>query len=121
EFNSILGSDDKNALFLNLDYGLGLGIMINQQIYYGKSGFAGEFGHIPIFQNEIICHCGKKGCLETEASGRALIRMFEEKLREGSSSILNLEPGNIKLTDILDAANNDDTLAIELIARIGEN
>lgn len=121
EFYSNNMQDDKNALFLNLDYGLGMGIMINDEIYYGKSGFAGEFGHIPFFKNEIICHCGKKGCLETEASGWALTRMFKEKIREGSSSIIKLDPEEIELHHIIEAAKSDDTLAIELIAKIGEN
>lgn len=123
EFNSGVVSGEKNVVFLNLDYGLGMGIMINGQPYYGKSGFAGEFGHIPVFNNEIICHCGKKGCLETEASGWALTRMFQEKVKEGSSTVIsrqNISTDNIRLEDIIEAAKNDDVLAIELIAGIGE-
>lgn len=121
EFSSGVVKDEKNVLFLNLDHGLGMGIMINSQLYYGKSGFAGEFGHIPIFKNEIICHCGKKGCLETEASGWALVRMFKEKLKAGSSTVITRDVDEIELEDIIAAANNDDTLAIELVAEIGEN
>lgn len=121
EFSTGVVKDEKNVLFLNLDYGLGMGIMLNSQLYYGKSGFAGEFGHIPIFKNEIICNCGKRGCLETEASGWALTRMFKEKLNGGSSTVITREIDEIELEDIIEAANNDDTLAIELIAEIGEN
>lgn len=123
EFSSGIVKDEKNVLFLNLDYGLGMGILINSQLYYGKSGFAGEFGHIPSFKNEIICHCGKKGCLETEASGWALTRIFQAKLKSGSSSAVTSKVQSIediRLEDIIEAANNDDTLAIELIAEIGE-
>lgn len=121
EFTTGIAHHEKNVLFLNLDYGLGMGIMINSQLYYGRSGFAGEFGHMPIFNNEILCHCGKKGCLETEASGWALTRLFKEKLTEGSSSILSGRPLNeIQLSDIIEAAGKDDVLAIELIAEIGE-
>ncbi len=123
EFSSGTVNNEKNVLFLNLDYGIGMGVMINSQLYYGKSGFAGEFGHIPIFNNEIICHCGKKGCLETEASGWALTRIFKERIIQGSSSLLTSQMQNmeeISLTSIIDAANNDDTLAIELIAEIGD-
>lgn len=115
--------DEKNVLFLNIDYGIGLGILIDGQLYYGKSGFSGEFGHIPVFNNEIICHCGKKGCLETEASGAALIRMFREKLKAGSSSILTktIDAEDLQLDDVIDAARHDDTLAIDLIGKVGEN
>ena len=114
---------EKNVLFVNVDYGVGLGILINSEIYYGKSGFSGEFGHIRFFDNEIICNCGKKGCLETEASGFALIRKFKEKIEQGSTSILvkkNKSIESITLTDIIQAAKNEDVLCIELLAEIGE-
>lgn len=123
EFSNGVVNEEKNVLFVNLDHGIGLGILINGQLYYGKSGFAGEFGHIPFFNNEIICHCGKKGCLETEASGQALLRIFREKLDEGSSTVItrkNKRPEDVTLEDIIQAAINDDVLAIELIAEIGE-
>ena len=92
-------------------------------MYYGKSGYSGEIGHIPLFENEILCHCGKKGCLETEASGWALVRMFKQKLQEGSSSVLSgqYKVRDIEMEDIIHAANNDDVLAIELIEEIGRN
>lgn len=124
EFSSGVVKGEKDVLFLNLDYGIGLGIVINGQLYYGKSGFAGEFGHTPMFDNEILCRCGKKGCLETEASGWALIRKVKEKMLEGSTSVLFQKFKNIddiKMEDVIAAANNDDILAIELIAEIGEN
>ncbi len=115
--------NEKNVLYVNIDYGIGLGILIDGKIYYGKSGFSGEFGHIPFFNNEIICHCGKKGCLETEASGNALLRLFKEKVEAGSSSLLTKkykQLNEVKLQDIIEAAQNEDTLCIELIAQIGE-
>ena len=124
EFSSGIVKEEKDVLFLNLDYGIGLGILVDGQLYYGKSGYSGEFGHIPMFDNEILCHCGKKGCLETEASGWALTRMFKEKLKDGSSSSLTSEKkdiGDIGMDDIIFAANHDDVLAIELIEQIGGN
>ncbi|WP_236612902.1 ROK family protein [Cesiribacter andamanensis] len=123
EFSSGIVGDEKDVLFLNIDYGIGMGIMINGQLSYGKSGYSGEVGHIPLFQNEIICQCGKKGCLETEAAGWALVNMFRERLLQGSSSLLSLaklSPQDIKLEDIIEAAQKDDVLSIELLAEIGE-
>jgi predicted NBD/HSP70 family sugar kinase len=115
---------EKNVLFVNLDYGIGLGILIDGKVYYGKSGFSGEFGHIPFFNNEIICHCGKKGCLETEASGNALLRKFREKIKQGYTSAAlkkNKKVEDITLNDIVLAGQNEDVLIIELLAEIGEN
>lgn len=124
EFCAGVVAKEKDVLFLNLDYGIGVGILIDGQLYYGKSGYAGELGHIPIFDNELICHCGKKGCLETEASGWALTRMFREKLLEGSTSVLSINdrlPETITMEEIIQAAKNEDVLAIELIAKVGES
>jgi len=116
-------TNEKNVLFVNMDYGIGLGVLIDGKIYYGKSGFSGELGHIPFFDNELICHCGKKGCLETEASGTALIRRFKERLEQGSSSSVTKKVKQLKdvtLTDLIQAALSEDMLCIELLAEIGE-
>ena len=80
---------EKDIIFVNVSWGLGIGIIIDGKIYTGKSGFSGEFGHTNVFDNEIICHCGKKGCLETEASGSALHRILIERIQNGESSILS--------------------------------
>ncbi len=123
EFHNGVVQNEKNVLFINLDYGIGLGIFIDGQMYYGKSGFGGEFGHIPLFHNEIICQCGKKGCLETEASGQALIRLFRERVEQGataSNAGKSLPLTDLRLTNIIEATNNEDVLCIELVAEIGE-
>ena len=70
EYTCGKSKDESNVLYLHMGRGVAIGIVVDGQLYYGKSGFAGEFGHIPFFDNEIICSCGKKGCLETEASGK---------------------------------------------------
>ncbi|WP_295728462.1 ROK family transcriptional regulator [uncultured Muribaculum sp.] len=114
---------EKDFLYINLSWGLGLGIVINGSVYGGKSGFAGELGHVNTFDNEEMCHCGKKGCLETEVSGMALHRELLREVRAGKSSILSArmadEPENVSLSDIVDAVNSDDSLCIELVEEIG--
>lgn len=118
------GNGQKNVFFINVSWGLGLGLIVEGKLYYGKSGFSGEFGHINAFDNEVICQCGKKGCLETEASGSFIHRRLLEKIAEGNSSVLDQRVKNnekITLEDIIEAANNDDMLAIELIETVGNN
>lgn len=109
---------EKDIIFVNASWGLGIGIIIDGKIYKGKSGFAGELGHIVCYDNEILCHCGKKGCLETEVSGMALYRKLKERMGKGEiSSLSNLE--TITLDDIIQATNNDDVMCIEIIEEIG--
>lgn len=115
---------EKNIIFVNISWGLGIGIIIDGKVYNGKSGFAGEFGHINIFDNEIICHCGKKGCLETEASGSALHRILLERINKGENSILSQRATQktppLTLDEIIEAANKEDLLCIEIIEEIGQ-
>jgi predicted NBD/HSP70 family sugar kinase len=54
---------EKNMLFLNITWGLGMGIIVDGRLSYGKSGFSGEIGHFPLLNNNQICQCGKMGCL----------------------------------------------------------
>lgn len=122
EFISGEVNGEKNVLFVNVSWGLGLGIITDGKLYYGKSGFAGEFGHIIAFDNDVICHCGKKGCLETGASGSFIYRRFMEKVAEGNSTVLEnrIKKGEaIIQEDILNAALHEDMLAIELIEEVG--
>lgn len=115
---------EKDILFVNISWGLGIGIVVDGKIYTGKSGFSGEFGHINVFDNEILCHCGKKGCLETEASGSALHRILLERIARGESSILSeraAETGNpLTLDEIIAAVEKEDLLCIEIVEEIGQ-
>lgn len=115
---------EKNIIFVNVSWGLGIGIIIDGKVYTGKSGFSGEFGHINVFENEILCHCGKKGCLETEASGSALHRILLERIDNGEISILsnriNMKENPLTLDEIIAAVNKEDLLCIEIIEEIGK-
>lgn len=114
---------EKDIVFINISWGLGSAFIIDGKIYTGRSGFSGEFGHFSVFDNEIICRCGKKGCLETEVSGSALHRILCEKVKNGQSSILSKRiltgETSVTLEEIVDATNKEDILCIELVEEIG--
>ena len=112
----------RDMLFINLSWGLGMGMIIDGKLSYGKSGFSGEIGHFPMLNNGQICQCGKIGCLETGASGSALHRIFLEKLKEGKVSSISAKfpnPEDIDIEDILGALMEEDMLAIECVEEIG--
>ncbi|MGB3774025.1 MAG: ROK family protein [Leeuwenhoekiella sp.] len=113
----------KNALVLSMDWGIGMGIIMGGKIQDGASGFAGEFGHIPFIDDGLLCHCGKRGCLETEASGLALVRKTKAGLKNGQTSALNAlsdqDHKNMDPSVIVDAANKGDQFAIHMLATIG--
>lgn len=115
-------NNEKNMLFINLSWGLGMGMVLDGKLSYGKSGFSGEIGHFPMLDNGKICQCGKIGCLETGASGSALHRIFVEKIKEGKASSISSKfenPEDIGIDDIVEALMEEDVLAIECVEEIG--
>lgn len=122
EYMSGLNKNFKNLLYVNIGWGLGLGIIINGRLYYGMDGYSGEIGHIHQYDNNIMCHCGKKGCVETEISGRAIHRKLLERIKKGEISVLSgrvKEGHDITMNDIIEAENKEDPLVLELIEDIG--
>lgn len=119
-----LAKEKSNVLLINIGSGIGLGIIINGEIYHGNSGFSGEFGHIQMDPEGELCYCGKIGCLETIASGTALVKKSQQMIRNGKNTIITKmvedDIDQIKLRDIINAANNGDLFAIELIEEAGE-
>jgi predicted NBD/HSP70 family sugar kinase len=123
-FGEYLNLNDryKNMLYINAGWGLGLGIVINGELYYGKDGYSGEFGHNPGYNNNILCHCGKKGCIETEVSGSAISRKIIERIRKGESSVLSdIVETKEALTpkDIIGAVEKEDPLTIDIVSQTG--
>ncbi|SHF69780.1 Sugar kinase of the NBD/HSP70 family, may contain an N-terminal HTH domain [Salegentibacter echinorum] len=114
-----------NVLVISMDWGIGLGIIMGGKMHSGESGFAGEFGHIPMNEDGLLCHCGKRGCLETEASGLALVRKTKEGLEAGQTSVLNNlnkeELQKLEPETIIEAANKGDQFAINTLSEIGIN
>lgn len=109
-----------HALCVNINECIGLGMILNGRPYTGFNGMAGEFGHIRIAGSEELCYCGKTGCLETIASGRAIVKAAEEAIRAGQATSIVSEKGKVKLADIIRAAKQDDMFAIELLQKAGE-
>jgi Transcriptional regulator/sugar kinase len=122
EYMSGIAGDAGNILFLNVGWGLGMGMVLDGGMFYGKSGFSGEVGHFPMLDNNQRCRCGKIGCLETGASGFALHRLVMERIRQGQASSLTEKYNkgeDVSLDDILDAISKEDVVAIECIEEVG--
>ncbi|WP_447640044.1 MULTISPECIES: ROK family transcriptional regulator [Chitinophagaceae] len=114
----------KNALVLLMDWGVGLGIIMDGKVQEGASGYSGEIGHIPFENNGTLCYCGKRGCLETMVSGMALTKMAREGIVAGQNTILqDLADHKIEQIDpymIVSAANKGDLFSIKLLSHLGD-
>jgi len=114
----------KSAMVINLGWGIGLGLVMNGELFRGHEGLAGEFSHIPLFFNNRLCSCGKSGCLETEASLLVVIEKAREGIRHGR--LTTLKNGDFLTADtdkasiaVIKAAEKGDKFAVELLSEAG--
>ncbi len=93
------GCGYKNVFYATIGTGIGTGIVLDGEIYHGRTGAAAEGGHVSVDYRGTLCACGKPGCIEVLASGPAIARRAREKVMAGrNSSMLDLAGG--KLTAI---------------------
>ena len=112
------GKDE--VMVINIGWGIGLGMIINGILFRGFTGYAGELSHIPISESDTLCECGKKGCLETEATLRVITAKAIKDIEEGSISGLKPESNLEQMAEkIMIAANKGDQYSIELLSDMG--
>ncbi len=114
----------QNVMVVNVGWGVGLGIILQGEIFRGYNGFAGELSHISLFSNNKMCNCGKSGCLETEASLVVIVEKAIQGLQEGKlTSLTNLSSVDVDQSwnFIKEAALKGDKFSIELLSDVGYN
>lgn len=92
------GSSYRNVFYVSLGTGIGTGMVLDHRLYHGRTGVAGEGGHMTIDFSGPQCGCGKRGCIEMYASGTAIGRSARQRLREdvgAKSRMLDIAGGNI--------------------------
>lgn len=114
------GRGEKNLAFIKVGSGIGAGLMINQQIYGGTTGSAGEIGHLTVDENGPLCACGNHGCLEAFAGGHAIAYQARQLVASGKRTLLSeKDPAALTARDVADAACRGDLPAQEIIKRSG--
>lgn len=114
------GRGEKNLAFIKVGSGIGAGLIINQQIYGGTTGSAGEIGHLTVDENGPLCACGNHGCLEAFAGGHAIASQARELVASGKRTLLSEKiPELISAYDVAEAARRGDLAAQEIIKRSG--
>jgi glucokinase len=92
------GKAHRSVFYATIGTGIGTGIVLNGRIYHGRTGAAGEGGHMTIDCDGALCACGKRGCIETLASGPAIARSARAQLATQigkPSGLLDLAKGDI--------------------------
>jgi glucokinase len=119
------GVGHRLVMCITMGTGIGGALVIDNRVFRGANGMAGEFGHIQVVPNGHRCECGNRGCWEQYASGNALVRDARELVLAGSPVahyLRDVVGGDVSaLTGpiITQAARDGDPLAVELLADIG--
>lgn len=110
----------EEVMVVNVGWGIGLGMIINGVLFRGYTGYAGELSHIPISDSDILCDCGKRGCLETEGTLKVVTDKAMKGIKQGNVSGLKYIDNPEKMSEaIMVAANKGDQYAIELLSDMG--
>lgn len=112
--------DNQNFVVLNVEEGVGGSIYLNDMLYHGYGSMSGELGHMVVKRNSLEkCSCGKKGCLETEVSNRAIIKKIMAQIRinnQYSSLKKVLDEGKkLEIKDVLEGVEERDMLSLSVV------
>lgn len=111
-----------NLVAIKLGRGIGAGIVLNGQLYQGDGFGAGEIGHITVEPDGELCRCGNRGCLETVATERAMIRRAVSLLDEHPTSVLHTsigKTGELTSEALRQALDQGDPLALQVVTEAG--
>jgi glucokinase len=117
------GRGARNMCYVTFSTGYGIGIIINNQLYVGHTGTAGELGHVVIDIGGPLCTCGKRGCIMAYACGIGISRMAYEQINAGADTLLRrmAPPGGQRMSgeQVAEAAQQGDTIAREILRTAG--
>jgi len=122
EYKVGAGRGSRDMFYVTIGTGIGGAIILDGKLWFGASGFAGEFGHITIDAEGVECICGNTGCLETVASAPNIVRRANERLyRDNTSSLSKLALNrDFTAADIAREAKQGDDFALLMIERTGK-
>lgn len=112
-----------NLVVIKAGRGVGAGIVLNGELFYGDHYSAGEIGHLRMIPDGERCRCGNTGCLETLVSTRTLVRRAREIAAQQPHSQLNrlvAAPEEINSDVVLQAFQAGDPFVCQLIAEAGD-
>jgi glucokinase len=105
----------KDFIILTLGTGMGSGIVVNGELVYGYTGFAGELGQTIVVPGGRACGCGRQGCLETYVSAPGLVRTVLYLLSDmkEESLLRRIAPSGLTAKLIAEEAEKGDIIALK--------
>ena len=109
------GKQWSDLIYIDVDMGIGSGLIIDGKIKVGANSIAGEFGHITIDLNGPVCNCGNRGCLEAMSSGIAVLKELSRQLDEEEDHPLYAKRKELVIEDVFEMVRKNDLLTISIL------
>lgn len=110
--------ESENYVVLNVSEGIGSSIFVNGNLLSGHGFISGEIGHVVMDRSSLRrCSCGKRGCLEAEASNKAIINRLVSMIKLNNYSSLKeklTSKGEIGILDVIDGVKERDFLSTKI-------
>ncbi len=118
------GKNVSSMVMAAIGTGIGGGIIVDNELLFGRDGSAGEFGHINVEPDGILCGCGSRGCLECYASGpaiagaalRSLVQQNDTLIRD----LVQNDYNKVTAAVVAQAAEQGDRVATEILSNAGK-
>jgi len=124
EYKYGAGRGYKHMIMLTIGTGVGGAVITDSRMLRGGFGIAGELGHIRVVPDGLLCGCGQHGCLESYASGSALLRAAKELAASGDPEGARLreieaEAGKLTGLEVYQAILEGDAGALRILGELG--
>lgn len=116
--------DFKNFAIITLGTGVGIGLVLNGEVYHGSTGLGGEFGHICIDRIDgRECKCGNFGCLEAYIGKEGILKTAKQKIEfsSGGTHLNKIIPSELTSKDIFKFARKEDPVAVDIVDTIARD
>jgi glucokinase len=111
----------RDLVYITLSTGIGMGSVVGGELVVGAHGYAGELGHVTVVPGGRVCGCGRRGCLEAYASGRAIASLGAELLAANGGTLLatgTAGPDGVTAPAVVAAAERGDAGCLEMVQLI---
>lgn len=99
----------QHVVYIRVSHGVGAGLILDGQVYHGRSGTVGEIGHLTVEDHGPVCRCGNRGCLEMYVGANLLLNM------------LVTSHGNLTLREVIARAQDGDLGCRRVISDAGQH
>lgn len=124
EYRYGAGRGSKHMVMLTIGTGVGGAVIADSRMLRGGFGIAGELGHLRVVPDGLLCGCGQHGCLESYASGSALLRSAKALAASGDPAgqrlrEIEIEAGQLTGLEVYKAILENDEGALKLLRELG--